>query len=156
VRHRLRLPVLVLVGVGLLLLVVGAVGVFAGLALADRIYALLPSIITADADAIGGAAMALGIAAFLVGGLHLGMAVALARTAGAPREPILVTGIALCAVMAVMALGWSVAALVSAASGSAPADAMLPAGFGLLALAVAYGLAAVTIMRVRRTVRGRI
>jgi len=84
------------------------------------------------------------------------MAVALARTAEEPREPILVTGIALCAVMAVMALAWSVAALVSAASGSAPADAMLPAGFGLLALAVAYGLAAVTIMRVRRTFRGRI
>ena len=59
--HSNRGPVLLLVGVGLLLLVVSAAGVYAGLALAERIYALLPPI-TADANAIGGAAMALGLA----------------------------------------------------------------------------------------------
>lgn len=151
-RHRLRLPVLVLVGVGVLLGIVGAVGVFAGLALADRIYALLPPV-NVDADAIGGAAMALGIASLLVGALHIGMAVALARTAASRSEPILVAGVALTAVMAVLALGWSVAALVSAASGSAPADAMLPAGFALLALAVVYGAAGLVILGVRGTLR---
>jgi hypothetical protein len=149
VAHPNRIPVLLLLGVGLLLLVVSAAGIFAGLALAERIYALLPPI-TADADAIGGAAMALGLGALLAGLIHLGMAAALARGGAESGELTLVAGIALCSVMATVALGWAVAALVSAASGSAPAEGMLPAGIGLLVLAGLYGWAVVRLQRGRR------
>ena len=55
--------------------------------------------------------------------------------------------------MAALALGWSVAAVVSAASGSAPAVAMLPAGIGLALLAGAYGWATAVLMRARRANR---
>lgn len=154
-KHPVRVPVLLLLGVGLLLLVVSAAGIYAGLSLAERIYALLPPI-TADAAAIGGAAMALGLASLLAGLLHAGMAVVLARGRGASREATLVAAIALCAVMGVLAIGWSVAALVSAASGSAPADAMLPAGIGLLVLAGLYAWAATVLAHLRRRRRGSI
>lgn len=151
--HPVRVPVLLLFGVGLLLLVVSAAGIYAGLALAERIYALLPPI-TADAAAIGGAAMALGIASLLAGLLHLGAAIVLGRGGGESGEVTLVASIAICAVMAALALGWSVTALVSAASGSAPADAMLPAGIGLLALAGGYAWAVAVLARLRRRRKG--
>lgn len=153
--HPVRVPVLLLLGVGLLLLLVSAAGIYAGLALAEPIYALLPPI-TADAAAIGGAAMALGLASLLVGLLHVGMALVLARGRGTSGEATLVVAIALCAVMGTLAVGWSVAALVSAASGSAPADAMLPAGIGLLVLAGLYAWAVKVLARLRRRRRGSI
>jgi hypothetical protein len=156
VGHPYRVPVLLLTGVGLLLLVVSAGGVYAGLALARQIYALLPSIITADAAAIGGAAMALGLGALLLGLAHLAMAFVLARARGAAGEATLVSAIALCAVMAALAVGWSVTALVSAAAGTAPADSMLPAGIGLAVLAALYGWATLILVRSRRDRRGPI
>jgi hypothetical protein len=154
VRHPNRLPVLLLLGVGLLLLVLSAAAIYAGLALAERIHELLPPI-TADADAIGGAAVALGIGFLLAGLLHLGMGVVLARGRSVGNELSLVSGIALCAVMATLAIGWAVAALVSAASGSAPAEGMLPAGIGLLGLACLYAWALAVLLRGRRRHRGR-
>ncbi len=153
-RHPNRVPVLLLFGVGLLLLVVGAAGIYAGLALAERIHALLPPI-TADADAIGGAAVALGIGFLLVGLLHLGMGFVLARSGPAASELSLVSAITLCALMGTLAVGWAVAALVSAASGSAPAEGMVPAGFGLLGMAGLYGWALAALLRGRRRLRAR-
>lgn len=154
--HPYRVPVLLLVGAGLLFGVVSAAGIYAGLFLARQIWALLPSIITADAAAIGGAAMALGIGALLLGLAHLAMGLVLARTKGAAGEGTLVTAIALCSVMAALAIGWSVTALVSAAAGTAPADAMLPAGIGLAVLAALYGWGTLILLRARRDRRGTI
>jgi hypothetical protein len=52
--------------------------------------------------------------------------------------------------MAALGVGWAVTALVSAAAGTAPAAGMLPAGFALGLVAVAYGWAASALMRARR------
>ncbi len=140
-------PVLVLTGTGLLLLLAGGAGMFAGLALAERIHALLPDEITSDAAAIGGAAMALGAALLLTGVAHLVLGTAVRRGRS------LVAAIVTCAVMAAIALGWAVAALVSAAAGDAPAAGMLPAAIGLLGLAGAYGWSAALLMGRRRVGR---
>lgn len=143
-----RGPVLLLLGVGILLLLVGVTGIFAGLVLADRIYALLPPI-TADAAAIGGAALALGAALGLAGAVHVALSVLLRRDAPTPREGLLVIGIVVCVMAGALAAGWSLAAFVSAASGSAPAGGMLPAGIGLGVMACAYAWATAVLMRLR-------
>lgn len=142
------LPVLVLSGTGALLLLAGGAGAFAGLALAERIHALLPDEITSDAAAIGGAAMGLGGALLLLGIAHLFLAAAVRRGRS------LVAAIFTCAVMAAIAVGWAVAALVSAAAGSAPAAGMLAAAIGLGALAGGYAWSAVILMERRRIERG--
>jgi hypothetical protein len=141
------LAVLVLTGSGLLLLLAGGAGIFTGLFLAERIHALLPREITSDAAAIGGAALALGAGLMLAGVGHLVLA------ATVRRGRLLVAAIVACAVMAAILLGWAVAALVSAAAGDAPAAAMVPAGLGLTALALAYAWSGAIIMEQRRTLR---
>jgi hypothetical protein len=142
------LPVLVLTGSGLLLLLAGGAGILAGLFLAERIHALLPTEITSDAAAIGGAALALGAALVLVGAAHLVLAAAVRR------GRLLVAAIVACAVMAATLLGWAVAAVVSAAAGGAPVAGMVPAGIGLGALSVAYGWSAASLLDRRRALRG--
>lgn len=141
---------LVLTGAGILMLIAGGVGIFAGLALAERIHALLPDEITSDAAAIGGAALALGAAFLMAGAAHIATATAVARGRW------LVGGIVLCALMAVLVIGWAVAAVVSAAAGSAPAAGMIPAASGLVLLSGAYGWAGAVLMRVRRVSRAPI
>ncbi len=150
IRRFRAVPALVLTGAGLVLMLAGGAGVFAGLALADRIHALLPDEITSDAAAIGGAAMALGAALLLAGIAHLLLAAAIRR------DRSLVAGIVLCVVMSVIAVGWAVAALVSAAAGSAPAGGMVPAAIGLAGVAAAYAWAAALLMERRRVGRGPI
>jgi hypothetical protein len=144
------LPVLVLTGSGLLLVIVGLAGTFAGLFLAERIHALLPDEITSDAAAIGGAALALGAGLLLAGVAHLVLAAAVRR------GRLLVAAIVACAVMAAILLGWAVAAVVTAAAGDAPAAGMVPAGIGLGALALAYAWSAARLVERRRTLRGPI
>lgn len=141
-------PTLVLTGAGILLGLAGIAGIAAGLFLAEPIHHLLPEQITSDAAAIGGAALALGVALLLTGLAHLVVAAALRRGAA------LVPGMVLCAVMAVLAVGWAVTALVAAAAGSVPVGGMLPAAVGLLVAAAAYGWSAGVLMRVRRTAMG--
>ena len=139
---------LLLTGAGLLLLLAGGAGIFAGLVLAERIHALLPAEITSDAAAIGGAAMALGAALLLLGVAHIGLGAAVRR------GRLLVAAIVACGLMAAVALGWAVAALVSAAAGSAPAAGMLPAAIGLGLLALAYSWSAALLMERRSADRG--
>jgi hypothetical protein len=134
---------LALAGLGLLLL--GAAGIFAGLTLAERIYALLPPV-TIDAAAVGGAAVAFGVTAALLGIAHGVLALGLRR--GLPVATV--PSIVLCATMAVVALGWAIAALVSAASGAAPPAAMLAAGIGLGLVAGAYGWVGASLMELRQ------
>jgi hypothetical protein len=127
-----------------LLAILGAAGIFSGLALAERIHALLPEEITADAAAVGGAALALGAALVAAGAVHVAAAVAVAHGRG------LVPVAVLCLVMAVLAVGWAIAAAVSAAAGNAPAGPMLLATGGLLLVGVAYGWAATLLLALRR------
>jgi hypothetical protein len=130
---------------GLILTLLGAAAIVAGLTLADRLYALLPPV-TIDVAAVGGATVAFGVASALLGIAHGALALGLRRAVPTAT----VSSIVLCATMAVVSLGWAVAALVSAASGSAPAPAMLAAGIGLALVAVAYGWAGAALMRRRR------
>ena len=125
-------PATLLALAGAVLLLICIAGVAVGLLFAERLFALLPPV-TIDAAAVGGAAVALGVAIGLLGVVHRGLAVGLRRGARAAAVPAIV----LCASMAVISLAWAVAALVSAASGSAPVAAMLAAGIGLLLVAAA-------------------
>jgi hypothetical protein len=138
-------PAALLALAGLILVLLGAAGIAAGLLLAERLYALLPPV-TIDVEAVGGATVAFGVASGLLGITHGFLAWALRR--GLPTATV--PSIVLCATMAVVALGWAVAALVSAASGSAPPAAMLAAGIGLGLVAVAYGWAGAVLIGLRR------
>ncbi|HEX5579074.1 MAG TPA: hypothetical protein VFY43_05345, partial [Candidatus Limnocylindria bacterium] len=60
------------------------------------------------------------------------------RSIGALHTPTVV----LCVAMAVLSIGWAVAALVSAAAGTGIPAAMLPAAVALGLVALAYGWAA--------------
>jgi hypothetical protein len=139
-----RRPATLLFLAGVLLLLICAAGVAAGLLFAERLFALLPPV-TIDAAAVGGAAVALGIATGLLGVAHLALAIGLRRGSGLVAVPSIV----LCAAMAVLSLAWAVAALVSAASGSAPPAAMLAAGIGLLLVAAAYAWAGGVLIGLR-------
>lgn len=140
-----RRPATLLALAGLVLLLICASGVAAGLLFAERLFALLPPV-TIDAAAVGGATVALGIASGLLGVVHLGLALGLRRGV----RLVAVPSIVLCTAMSVLALAWAVAALVSAASGSAPAAAMLAAGIGLGLVAVAYAWAGSVLIGLRR------
>jgi hypothetical protein len=123
----------------------GAVGLTIGFFYADWLYAQLPPV-TIDAPAVGGAASAVGIVLLLVATVHVAAAAGLRR--GVPG--IVTSTIVLSAAMSLLAVGWAVAAAVSAASGSAPAWAMLPAAAGLTAAALAYAWVARELIRMGR------
>jgi hypothetical protein len=139
-----RRPATLLALAGLVLLVVCAAGVTAGLLFAERLFALLPPV-SIDAAAVGGATVALGIATGLLGVVHLALALGLRRG----MRQVAVPSIVLCAAMSVLALAWAVAALVSAASGSAPPAAMLAAGIGLALVALGYAWAGGVLIGLR-------
>ncbi|HET6380270.1 MAG TPA: hypothetical protein VFH63_04445 [candidate division Zixibacteria bacterium] len=121
---------------GVLFLLGGIGGLVGGLYLAEWIHAQLPEV-TADADAIGGAAFALGVALLFVATAHLVLALGVARR----WRVILLPAAVVSAGMLVAVAGWGVAALVTAAAGLAAPALMLPAGAALLLLAAAYGWA---------------
>lgn len=137
-------PILVAAGVILSLLGSGTAGV--GWLNPHLISDRLPPEAAIDAPAVGGAAVALGVAIVLLGLAHLLIAVALRRGIGvAPTAAVVVA-----ATMAVLSFGFGVAALVSIASGAAPAVLMLPAAIGLAAAVLAYGAATAAIIGARR------
>ncbi|HET6744666.1 MAG TPA: hypothetical protein VFH90_02325 [Candidatus Limnocylindria bacterium] len=128
-----RAAVLLLAVVAGLLAIAGVVGILIGVRFAAWLYSLLPPVLI-DVDAVGGAATATGILLLLLAAVHALAAIGLKR-----RYPRALTPVAvLAASMSLLAIGWAVAALVSAASGSGPPAAMLPAGIGLVLLALAY------------------
>ena len=142
--------VLLLTVVAVLLAIAGVGGVVVGVVFAAWLYSLLPPVLI-DVAAVGGAATASGITLLLLAGLHALAAIGLAR-----RDPRALTPVAvLAASMTLLAIGWAVAALVSAASGSAPPVAMLPAGIGLGLLAVAYAWVAHWVIGQRQPPEGR-
>jgi hypothetical protein len=128
-----RLAVLLLAVIACLMALGGIAGVVVGVVYAEWLHSLLPPVLI-DAAAVGGAATASGIVMLLLAGIHGLGAIGLAR-----REPRALTPVAvLAAAMSLLAIGWAAAALVSAASGSGPPAAMVPAGIGLGLLALAY------------------
>lgn len=132
---------------GAILCVAAAASIGVGLLDPGLISDQLPPEAVIDAPAVGGAAVALGIAVAMLGLVHLGIVAALRRGFGIARS----AGVVLCASMAVLSLGFAVSALVSVASGAAPAIIMLPAAIGLGGGVIGYAGATLAIMRVQRT-----
>ena len=141
-----RLSLLVLAAAGVVLLVGGVAAVAVGLLNPRLISDQLPPDAAIDAPAVGGAAVALGVAVILLALIHLVAVAALRRGIGIART----AGVVLAATMAVLSLGFAVAAVVSIASGSAPAIIMLPTSVALGAAAVAYAATTMAIIGAAR------
>jgi hypothetical protein len=140
-----RLAVTVLLAAGMALLLAGAAGIAIGLVNPQLISDQLPPDAEIDALAVGGAAVALGVAIGLVGLIHLATAAALQRGIGIAAT----AGVVLAATMLMLSFGFGVAALVSIASGAASVILMLPASIGLAGAVVAYAAATMAILRAR-------
>jgi hypothetical protein len=117
----------ILLAAGIVLVLGGAASIAVGLFDPELISSQLPPDAAVDAAAVGGAAVALGVATAFLGVVHWVTALALRQGLSAA-----LTGAAvLAATMAILALGFAVAAVVSIASGAAPAIYMIPASIGL-------------------------
>jgi hypothetical protein len=146
VGRRFGLVQAILVLGGIVLVLGGAAAVGIGLVNPGLISSQLPPDAEIDAPAVGGAAVALGIATVLLGLVHLLTAVALRRGIG-----IAATGaVVLTTTMAVLSLGFAIAAVVSIASGAAPALYMVPASVGLVAALIGYAFVSVVVIGARR------
>jgi hypothetical protein len=145
-----RFAVIWLCASGLVLMAAGLAAVVIGTWQSAWLYAQLPALLI-DARAVGGAATASGAAMLGLGCLSLAAGWLLRRGTSAAATPIVI----LAALMALLAIGWGVAALVSAASGSGPGLALVPAGIGLLAIAFGYGWAARAAMALREEAGAR-
>ncbi|HEY7463238.1 MAG TPA: hypothetical protein VH987_02200 [Candidatus Limnocylindria bacterium] len=129
---------------GAVLCGVGLLGVVVGTWQSSWLYAQLPPVLI-DADAVGGAAAASGYVLLGLGVAHLASGELLRRRIGAALLPVAV----LCATMALLAIGWGVASLVSAASAGGPPAILVPGGIGLGLVALAYGWSARGVIRLR-------
>lgn len=145
-----RLVVILLLVAGGILALAGIAGLAIGLFLAAWLYSLLPPV-TIDAPAVGGATTAVGVVLLLLAVAHVAAAAGLAR--GLPA--MLTAAVVLSAAMSLLALGWAVAAAVSAASGSGPPGTMLPAAAGLGLAAGAYAWIAIRLIGLRSSPRAR-
>lgn len=140
-----RLAWAILLVAGIVLVLGGAAAVAVGLFNPAFISSQLPPDAEIDAPAVGGAAVALGVATALLGFAHFVTAAALRQGVG-----VAATGaVVLSATMAILALGFAVAAVVSIASGSAPAIYMVPAAIGLVVGVVGYGIVTAIVIRSR-------
>lgn len=141
-----RLAWAILLVAGVVLVGAGAAAVAVGLVNPGLISSQLPPDAAVDAPAVGGAAVALGVATAVLGIVHWLTALALRARVG-----IAITGaVVLASTMAILALAFAVAAVVSIASGSAPAIYMAPAAIGLGAGVIAYALVTALVMGSRR------
>lgn len=135
-----RLAWAILLGAGIVLVLAGVASIVVGILNPGLISAQLPPEAEVDAPAVGGAAVALGTATAFLGLVHCGMALALRL-----GVRLAATGaVVLASTMAVLALGFAVAAVVSIASGAAPAIYMVPAaiflGLGVVGYAIVTAL----------------
>lgn len=121
---------------GIVLVLAGAASIAVGILNPALISSQLPPDAAVDAPAVGGAAVALGVATAFLGFVHGATALALRL-----RVRVAATGaVVLASTMAVLALGFAVAAVVSIASGSAPAIYMVPAAIGLGLGVIGYAI----------------
>ncbi|MDP9468812.1 MAG: hypothetical protein M3P32_08775 [Chloroflexota bacterium] len=140
------LSVVVLVAAGMILCLAGAASAGVGWLNPRLVSDRLPPDAAIDAPAVGGAAVALGVAVVMLGLIHLLVAFALRRGIGvAPTA-----GVVLAATMAALSFGFAVSALVSIASGVAPAALMLPASIVLGGAVIAYGATTMAIISARK------
>lgn len=131
-----RLAWAILLVAGAVLVCAGAASIAVGILNPGLISSRLPPDAAVDAPAVGGAAVALGVATAFLGFVHGAMALALRL-----GVRVAATGaVVLASTMAVLALGFAVAAVVSIASGSAPAIYMVPAAIGLGVGVVGYAI----------------
>jgi hypothetical protein len=137
-----RLAWAILLVAGLVLVSAGAASLAVGIFNPGLISSQLPPDAAVDAPAVGGAAVALGVATALLGVVHWLTAFALRAGIG-----IAVTGaVVLASTMAILALAFAVAAVVSIASGAAPAIYMVPAAIALGAGVVGYAIVTALVM----------
>lgn len=137
-----RLAWAILLVAGIVLVGAGAAAVAVGLFNPGLISSQLPPDAAVDAPAVGGAAVALGVATALLGVMHAVTALALRR-----EIRIAATGaVVLASTMAILALAFAVAAVVSIAAGSAPAIYMIPAAIGLGAGVIGYAIVTALVM----------
>jgi hypothetical protein len=141
-----RLATGLLLSAALLLAAAGLAAVAVGLFFAPWLYDQLPPVLI-DVDAVGGAATAIGILLLFLAAAHLAAALGVIRGIAVLHTPAVV----LCVAMAVLSIGWAVAALVSAAAGTGVPAAMLPAAAALGLVALAYGWAARRLIGASRT-----
>lgn len=139
------MPVIVFAAAGAFLCIAGAGATVFGLFFPHLIADRLPAEVLLDAAAVGGAAVALGVAFAVLGLAHLATAAALWRTARLAET----LGVVLGAGMAILAFGLTVALLVSVVAASAPIMVLLPPAVVLGLAAGAYGAATVAILRRR-------
>ena len=131
-----RLAWAILLAAGIVLVLAGAASIGVGILNPGLISSQLPPEAAVDAPAVGGAAVALGVATAFLGFGHVAMALALRL-----GVRVAATGaVVLSSTMAVLALGFAVAAVVSIASGSAPAIYMVPAAIGLGLGVIGYAI----------------
>ena len=120
----------------------GAASLAVGIFNPGLISSQLPPDAAVDAPAVGGAAVALGVATALLGVVHWLTAFALRARIG-----LAVTGaVVLASTMAILALAFAVAAVVSIASGAAPAIYMVPAAIALGAGVIGYAVVTALVM----------
>ncbi len=144
-RRPSRLAWAILLAAGIVLVLAGAASIAVGLFNPELISSQLPPDAAVDAPAVGGAAVALGVAIALLGIVHWITAVALRQGLG-----VATTGaVVLASTMALLALGFAVAAVVSIASDSAPAIYMVPAAIGLGVGVVGYGIVTAVVLGAR-------
>jgi len=125
-----------------LLVGAGAASLAVGIFNPGLISSQLPPDAAVDAPAVGGAAVALGVATALLGVVHWLTAFALRARIG-----LAVTGaVVLASTMAILALAFAVAAVVSIASGAAPAIYMVPAAIALGAGVIGYAVVTALVM----------
>src|SRR4029079_7865389 len=145
-RRPSRLASAILLLAGVLLILGGAASVAVGILNPGLISSQLPPDAAVDAPAVGGAAVALCIATALRGLAHIATAVALGQGIG-----IAATGaVVLASTMAVLSLGFAVSAVVSIASGAAPAIYMVPAAAALGVGVIGYAVVAGVVIGLRR------
>jgi len=138
-------PVILFAAAGVFLCMAGANAMVFGLFFPYLIADRLPAEVLLDQAAVGGAAVALGVAFAVLGLAHLATAVALSRGARVAET----CGIVLGAGMALLAFGLAVALLVSVVAASAPTAVLLPPAVIMGLAAVAYGAATAGILRGR-------
>ena len=137
-----RLAWAILLVAGLVLVGAGAASLAVGIFNPGLISSQLPPDAAVDAPAVGGAAVALGVATALLGVVHWLTAFALRARIG-----LAVTGaVVLASTMAILALAFAVAAVVSIASGAAPAIYMVPAAIALGAGVIGYAVVMALVM----------
>ena len=141
-----RLAWAILLGAGTVLVLAGVASIAVGILNPALISSQLPPEAAVDAPAVGGAAVALGVATAFLGFVHGVMALALRL-----GVRVAATGaVVLASTMAVLALGFAVAAVVSIASGSAPPIHMVPAAIGLGLGVIGYAIVTALVIRSRQ------